>query len=147
MPYANCFDGVVPNAPRDLREVERMLALMKKELADQFKVINFKKELMRKKVFDEQTRDLIDANSAGYVHGIVYASEDYIEFGWFKSSPENIVIIIKGDIYIGISREALPELMWSNKLGYYIYPYVFRPEERFTHRVVRGQGNFPYSFS
>lgn len=146
MPYANYFDVAVPNAPRNLREVEQMLALMKKELADQFKAINFKKELMRKKVFDEQTRDLIDACSAGYVHGIVYASEDYIEFGWFKSSPENIVIAIKGDIYIGISREALPELMWSNKSGYYLYPYVFRPEERFTHRVVRGQGNFPYMF-
>lgn len=30
MPYANYFDVEVPNAPRDLREVEQMLALIKK---------------------------------------------------------------------------------------------------------------------
>lgn len=108
---------------------------------------------MRKKVFDEQTRNLIDEGKDGYICGIVYISKDYVEFGWFKASPENIVISLKEEwlgldryIYTGISREALPELLWSNKIGYYISPYNLRPEDIFSHKMVRGQGNFPYQF-
>lgn len=108
---------------------------------------------MRKKVYDEQTRDLIDAGKDGYIYGIVYTSEDYAEFGWFKASPENIVVTLKEDgerlggcTYTGISKEALPELLWSNLTGCYISPYSLRPEDIFRHKVIRGQGSFPYQF-
>lgn len=113
-----------------------------------------KKKQMRKKVFDEKTRDLVERDSVGYIRGIVHISENYVEFGWFKSSPENIVVLLNlgrwrglgREAYTGISREALPGLMWSNKLGYYITKDKLTPEEILGHQLVRGQGNFPYQF-
>lgn len=111
-----------------------------------------KKEPMRKKVFDEKTRTLIEEGLEGYTRGIVHVSENYVEFGWFKASPDNIVILLNQggwrlgrEVYPGISREALPELMWSNKLGYYIRKDSLTPEDILNHRA-RGQGNFPYQF-
>lgn len=107
---------------------------------------------MRKKVFDEQTRTLIKEGADGYVHGIVHMTKDYVEFGWFKSSPDNIVVLLRDDwkfgkqAYTGISREALPDLLWSNRLGYYVRPYDLSPDEIFLHTAIKGQGNFPYQF-
>lgn len=108
---------------------------------------------MIKRVFDEETRALIEKESEGYVRGIVHISKNYVEFGWFKASPNNIVVFLdlggwRGlgqNILPGISREALPELMWSNKLGYYIRKDNLTPEGILNHQV-RGQGNFPYQF-
>ena len=113
-----------------------------------------KKEQMRRKVLDEKTRDLVEQDSDGYIRGIVHISKNYVEFGWFKSSPENIVIFLNlggwrgfgRAAFTGISREALPGLMWSNKLGYYIVKDKLPPEEILGHQLVRGQGNFLYQF-
>ena len=113
-----------------------------------------KKEQMRRKVLDEKTRDLVERDSDGYIRGIVHISKNYVEFGWFKSSPENIVVFLNlggwrgfgRAAFTGISREALPGLMWSNKLGYYIVKDKLPPEEILGHQLVRGQGNFPYQF-
>lgn len=108
--------------------------------------------MRRKKVFDEQTRTLIKEGTDGYVHGIVHITKDYVEFGWFKASPNNIVILLRDgwrfgkQTYTGISREALPDLLWSNELGYYIRPYDLSPNEIFLHTAVKGQGSFPYQF-
>lgn len=109
---------------------------------------------MRKKVIDEQTRELIPDGADGYVRGIVHMSKDCVEFGWFKSSPDNIVVLLRQggfrglgrEVYTGISREALPDLLWSNSIGYYISPYDLDPLEVFKHKAVKGQGNFPYQF-
>lgn len=102
-------------------------------------------------VIDEITRKPVDPNRIGYTRGVVYVSKDYVEFGWFKSSPKNIVVRLRGsrfgrDYYTGISREALPDLIWSNIAGCYIAPYDLSKEELFKHTMVRGQGNFPYQF-
>lgn len=107
----------------------------------------FKQELMRKKVFEEKTRVLIEEGLEGFTYGVVYVSENYVEFGWFKIASDNIVVLFdQADrAYPGISREALPELMWSNRLGYYICKYKLTPESILSHQV-RGQGNFPYQF-
>ncbi len=108
---------------------------------------------MKKKVFDEQSRALVDACKDGYIYGIVYASKDYIELGWFKPSPENIVVMLREgwrrlgvNTYPGISKEALPDLLWSNRLGCYVTSYNLSPEEIFAHKAIRGQGGFPYQF-
>lgn len=117
---------------------------------------------MRKKVIDEKTRAFIDEESEGYIHGIVYISDDYVEFGWFKSSPDNIVVLLTNspinhnygrqdvkrydDVFTGISREALPGLIWSNKLGYYIQASSLSPKDILRHKLIRGQGGFPYQF-
>lgn len=114
---------------------------------------------MRKKVIDEKTRAFIDEESEGYIYGIVYISDDYVEFGWFKSSPDNIVVRLPinrkydrrdvegwGDVITGISREALPGLIWSNRLGYYIQASSLSPKEILSHKLIRGQGDFPYQF-
>lgn len=114
---------------------------------------SIKRELMKqKKVFDEKTRALVDEGSEGYVYGVVYVSTDYVEFGWFKSSPDNIVVMLNQNYddfvrktWTGISREALPGLMWSNKTGYYIRRDGLTPKEILGHQL-RGQGNFPYCF-
>lgn len=108
---------------------------------------------MIKRVFDEETRALVEKESEGYVRGIVHISKNYVEFGWFKASPNNIVVLLdlggwrglRQNIFPGISREALPELIWSNKLGYYIRKDSLTPEDILNHQV-RGQGNFPYLF-
>ena len=111
------------------------------------------KKQMKPKVFDEKTRTLVGKDSDGYVFGIVYCSKQYIEYGWFKASPDNIMVLIREgsqgigrERYPGISREALPELMWSNNLGYYILPYDLSPVSKLLHKLMRGQGNFPYQF-
>lgn len=108
---------------------------------------------MKKQIIDEKSRAFVDKESRGYIRGIVYLSDDYAEFGWFKSSPNNIVILISDHlrrgmpgVYTGISREAFPELIWSNKYGYYIQPNNLTDEEVLTHKLVRGQGDFPYQF-
>ena len=108
---------------------------------------------MKKQIIDEKSRALVDKESRGYIRGIVYLSDNYAEFGWFKSSPNNIVILISNHlrrgmpgVYTGISREAFPELIWSNKYGYYIQPNDLTDEEVLTHKLVRGQGDFPYQF-
>lgn len=108
-----------------------------------------KDKLMNRKVFNEKTRALIEENSEDYTYGVVYASEKYIELGWFKLSPENIMVFLPDTMeqMIGISREALPELVWSNKLGFYIPPYKLDKEELFWQKTVKGQGNFPYRFA
>lgn len=108
---------------------------------------------MKKQIIDEKSRAFVDKESRGYIRGIVYLSDDYAEFGWFKSSPNNIVILISNHlrrgmpgVYTGISREAFPELIWSNKYGYYIQPNDLTDEEVLSHKLVRGQGDFPYQF-
>lgn len=110
-----------------------------------------KKKIMSKKVIDESTRGFIPKDTEGYVRGVVYISKDHVEFGWFKSSPDNIVIRLRnncfgGDLYTGISKEALPDLVWSNTTGCYITPYGLTERDLFKHKVIRGQGNFPYQF-
>ena len=112
------------------------------------------KKQMIKKVLDEKTRDLVEQSSNGYIRGIVHISKNYVEFGWFKSSPDNIVVLLNLGrwrdfglgTYTGISKEALPGLMWSNKLGCYIIRDILTPEEILNHQLIRGQGNFPYQF-
>ena len=110
-----------------------------------------------RKIIDEKTRTFIDEESEGYIRGIVHISDNYVEFGWFKLSPDNIVILLnrncgwKGSgrchgIFTGISREALPGLIWSNKLGYYIQASSLSPEDILRHKLIRGQGDFPYQF-
>lgn len=110
-----------------------------------------------RKIIDEKTRTFIDEESEGYIRGIVHISDNYVEFGWFKLSPDNIVILLNcncnwGDsgryhgIFTGISREALPGLIWSNKLGYYIQASSLSPEDILRHKLIRGQGDFPYQF-
>lgn len=108
---------------------------------------------MKKQIIDEKSRAFIDKKSKGYIRGIVYVSDDYAEFGWFKSSPNNIVILLSNPpekgirgVYTGISREAFPELIWSNKYGYYIQSNNLTDEEVLSHKLVRGQGDFPYQF-
>lgn len=112
---------------------------------------------MRKKVIDEETRTFIDEGSEGYIRGVVHISDNYVEFGWFKSSPNNIVILLNlyrgwpglggyRDVITGISKEALPGLIWSNKLGYYIQASSLSPKDILSHKLIRGQGNFPYQF-
>lgn len=109
-------------------------------------------QFMKLRVIDEESRRVIEANSEGYVYGVVHISKDYAELGWFKSSPDNIVINVTNDLpgdnipNIGISREALPELIWSNILGLYITPYNLTEEQKVRQTVVRGQGRFPYKF-
>lgn len=113
-----------------------------------------RKEPMKKKVIDEKTRTFIEEEKEGYTRGIVHISDDYVEFGWFKASPDNIVILLNlgewrgigRETYTGISREALPELVWSNRLGYYIHPKGFTPSDILAHKLIKGQGNFPYQF-
>lgn len=113
-----------------------------------------RKEPMRKKVIDEKTRTFIKEEQEGYTRGIVHISDDYVEFGWFKASPDNIVVLlnrggwrgIDRGAYTGISREALPGLIWSNRLGYYIHTKDLTPEEILCHKLIKGQGNFPYQF-
>ena len=70
------------------------------ELEQMFNAFNLEVKLeakqaankMIQKVIDEQTRKLIDSGNLDYVRGVVYVSKDYIEYGWFKRSPDNIVI-------------------------------------------------------
>ena len=110
-----------------------------------------------RKIIDEKTRTFIDEESEGYIRGIVHISDNYVEFGWFKLSPDNIVILLNRNcnwggsgrchgIFTGISREALPGLIWSNKLGYYIQASSLSPEDILSHKLIRGQGDFPYQF-
>ena len=101
------------------------------------------KKQMKPKVFDEKTRTLVWKDSDGYVFGIVYCSKQYIEYGWFKASPDNIMVLVREgsqgigrERYPGISREALPELMWSNNLGYYILPYDLSPVSKLLHKLI-----------
>lgn len=109
---------------------------------------------MRKKVIDEKTRTFIKKEQEGYTRGIVHISDDYVEFGWFKASPDNIVVLLNRGgwrgidrvVYTGISREALPGLIWSNRLGYYIHAKDLTSEEILCHKLIKGQGNFPYQF-
>lgn len=107
---------------------------------------------MKTKVFDEETRNLVDPSKDGYTRGIVYTSKDYVEYGWFKTSPNNIVIattercFLGRCIVMGISKEALPDLIWANKIGYYIKPYNLTPRDLLEYKAIRGQGNFPYQF-
>lgn len=103
------------------------------------------------KVFDEETKTFIDRRSEDYIRGIVYANDNYVEFGWFKISPKNIIVrlnsdLIEGDTYIGISREALPNLMWSNKIGCYIEGSKLSPLAKLSNKFIKGQGSFPYQF-
>jgi len=158
MPYVNYFEAAYE--PINMEEMMRMVHANARQRRRPFgedapRIGNFekKKEPMRNKVFDEKTRELIEPGKDGYTYGIVYVSKDYVEFGWFKSSPDNIVVVIKegwrglgGRTYPGISREALPELLWSNKSGYYVCPYNLSAEEINSHKIIRGQGNFPYQF-
>ena len=102
-------------------------------------------------VFDEETRSLIKERQDGYTYGIVYASPDYIEFGWFKVSPKNVVTAITSSdygtaVYPAISKEAIPDFIWSNKRGYYISPNSITKSALLEHKLVKGQGNFPYLF-
>ena len=124
MPYINILDNrVIKELVNKIKEIRKAIA----QEADDFKKLY--EEPMKEKVLDEKTRTLVEKDSDGYIRGIVHISKNYIEFGWFKASPDNIVILmnILGDqkpfgqgMYTGISREALPELMWSNKMGCYI---------------------------
>lgn len=107
---------------------------------------------MRRKLIDEVTRDHIK-DMAGYVRGVVFASKDYIEFGYFKPTSKSIVVSVERtgvfgerNIVYGISKEALPYLIWSNLLGYYVNPNDLRYEEMARHQLIKGQGNFPYQF-
>lgn len=133
--------------------MEELKELMKKvqraPIVDRFK--NQEQE-MRRKLIDEVTRDHIK-NLDGYVRGVVYASKDYMEYGYFKPTSKSIVITVERSgmfgersVVYGISREALPYLMWSNSLGYYINPSKLSSEDITRHQLVKGQGNFPYQF-
>lgn len=103
---------------------------------------------------DEKTRTYISNDTCNYTRGIVYIDNNYIEFGWFKESTDNIVIYIEdtytdnyeAGTYKGISREALPNLVWSNYTGYYIMPNNMSRERLLRHKLCKGNGNFPYSF-
>lgn len=149
MPYINILDNrVIEELVNEVNEIQKVRA----QEADDFKKLY--EEPMKEKVLDEKTRTLVEKDSDGYIRGIVYISKNYIEFGWFKASPDNIVILmnILGDqkpfgqgMYTGISREALPELMWSNKMGCYINKEGLSKERILQHQF-RGQGNFPYQF-
>lgn len=108
----------------------------------------FDEEMRKRQFIDEETRKPIK-DMAGYVHGVVFASDDYVEYGWFKASPKNIMVNLIGQggrTQSGISRAALPTLIWSNKVGCYISPKDLSPSELLTHKRSYGQGNFPYQF-
>lgn len=109
------------------------------------------KMMNEKLVFDEETRSLIKEKQNGYTYGVVYTSQNYIEFGWFKISPKNVVTVITSAdygtaVYPVISKEAIPGFIWSNKLGYYIFPNGLTKRAILEHTLVKGQGNFPYLF-
>lgn len=114
-------------------------------------ILKIYKPIMEK-VIDEKTKQPIQKGQEGYTRGIVYISDDYVEYGWFKTSPDNIVVslntnmLVGRTIAIGISREALPGLIWSNKLGYYIPTKHLNSENILYHKLIKGQGNFPYQF-
>lgn len=109
--------------------------------------------MTNKMVLDEKTQKWIDLKELkGYIKGIVHVSEKYIELGWFKESPDNIQVMLGSDcldrcIVTGISREALPELMWSNNIGYYVVPFKMDQSVINRHRLLKGWGSFPYSFA
>lgn len=122
------------------------------ELYKQEELMNkFREKMKKKQMIDEETRKPIK-DTTGYVHGIVFVSDDYVEFGWFRASPSNIVVMLKSKFgferhaFPGISREALPSLTWSNKTGYYICAKNMDEDERMLHEKTYGQGNFPYQF-
>jgi hypothetical protein len=84
----------------------------------------------------------------GLIRGIVYISEDYIEYGWFSPSYKNISIFLEDeeDIIIGISKDSLDGLIWSNKEGSYIISYPLTKEAILRHTQLKGNGKFPYTF-
>jgi hypothetical protein len=99
----------------------------------------------------EETREPID-DTEGYVRGVVYTSDKYIEYGWFKESTENILVMVRGDtpfgrnLYSGISREALSNLVFAKGLGYYILPGDYSEKDLNKLTRAMGQGKFPYDF-
>lgn len=110
----------------------------------------FEEEMRKRQFIDEETRELVK-NTNDYVHGVVYISDDYIEYGWFKLSPKNIMVSLRDPCIgrkrdVGISREALPDLVWSNKIGHYIRATDLSDAELANHKVYYGQGDFPYRF-
>lgn len=144
MPLNPLFDGI------NLKDLEELKIHL--DAAGLKRPMNTVKRMKQIKVFEEESRALIVKGDNIYIRGIVYISEEYVEFGWFKPSPNNIIISLDNKTngiaprpFVGISREALHGLIYSNRTGYYIYNNKFNPIEVLYHKS-RGQGNFPYQF-
>lgn len=115
------------------------------ELVNKFNnlYMNRKKETF---VIDENTRSTVKY-STDYYRGVVYADNNYVEFGYFKRSPSNIVIKDSeglGEYVLGISYKVLSKYYtWSNNQGAYIYNKDIE-FSKLTHTLLKGQGEFPY---
>lgn len=137
----------------DIRfNAEAFDAVFKNLYNNYIKKEQFNETMKQIKFIDAETNQIVE-DASGYVRGIVYVCDDYVEYGWFKSSPKNIMVLLKGDglfgirtTAIGLSREALPSLVWSNMTGYYVHFCSMDKDLLFTHTHTYGQGNFPYQF-
>lgn len=98
------------------------------------------------KAINENSGFLCETNTCE--RGIVYADDNYIEFGYFK--PDGKEILINLEEYgsaIGISEEKLNKrFIYSNKYGKYIDKLNLTKIELLNNVLCKGNGNFPYNF-
>lgn len=100
------------------------------------------------KVFDEQNKRFVTSDDT-LIYGIVYADNNYIEFGYFKESSKNIDILIPRislSVCVCIDKECSDNIVFSNKVGHYILTNTMSDYDIFIHKYVKGNGKFPYSF-
>ena len=79
-------------------------------------------------------------------YGVVYADDNYIEFGYFDRKCADKIVLIDQNNYCCMKGISADWLIYSNYDGFYI-PKRYISEDRIKFvRHKKGQGNFPYSF-
>jgi len=98
-------------------------------------------------VIEERTRKVVSERKCrrGIVDIIQTEGHTFLEFGWFTPGPDNIILYDErsGDVYDCINKDICDDLIFSNKIGY----YIIKPQRKidvYEHQNIRGHGAYPY---
>lgn len=102
------------------------------------------------KILNDDTKKFCSKLRNKLVRGIVYADENYIEYGFFPKT--NLIVLAKRyeddwSIVYAKSEEAIAKrFIYSNYIGYYIDKNSSDGLNIKFHTHIKGNGNFPYTF-
>ena len=108
-----------------------------------------------RKIFDETTRKFVNISNSrpvGLLFGIVYVNDSYIEYGYFSEAKNPVYIKVmdrEGEErrVICFDFDAIKDfLLFSKCQGCYYVKGQLNPKQRIYHTVIKGNGDFPYSF-
>lgn len=108
-----------------------------------------------KKVFNETTKKFINLGSRMQPelhYGIVYICDDYLEYGYF-TEPKNPVCvrIMEQDFdrtVLCYDFDTIKDyLLFSKSKGCYFVAHQLNAAQRRFHSLIKGNGDFPYSFA